>query len=73
MENIGLWGMIKTFLYVAFIFNLLHLNQMSRPRPGAFSVHAEIPEGRYFALSDSGYSPNIYKSFYTLYSAMKSL
>ena len=50
MENIGLWGMIKTFLYVTFIFNLLHLNQMSRPRPGAFSVHAKIPEREIFCF-----------------------
>ena len=48
MENIGLWGMLRTFLYVTFIFNLLHLNQKSRPGPGAFSVHAKVPEREIF-------------------------
>lgn len=73
MENIGLRGMIKMFLYVTFIFNHSHLNQKSRPRPGAFSVHAKIPEGEYFHWNDSGYSPNIYTSLHALNSAMKNL
>ena len=40
---------------------------------GHFQFMPKYQKGRYFGLNDSGYSPDIYKAFHTLYSAMKNL
>lgn len=72
MENIRLRVVIEIFLYVTCFFNLLYLNQIQKPRPGAFSVHTKIPVVEYFHWNDSGCWPNIYTSFHTLKSAMKN-
>lgn len=45
MENIGLRGIIKMFLYVTFIFNLLHLIKSQGPGLGHFQIVPKYQKG----------------------------